>query len=112
FYRIERRQTVDTIAADTDTSWLAVAARSQLPDCLVSECSRARDHANIAWLVNVAGHDPNLASTRCDNPWAIRPDQPRFFTVDERFDAHHVHHRYSFRDANDQLNAGIDRFEN
>ena len=30
----------------------------------------------------------------------------------ERFDTHHVHHRYSFRDANDELNAGIDRFEN
>src|SRR5207244_10685430 len=56
--------------------------------------------------------EPDLASAGCDNPWAIRPDQPRFFAVHERFDPHHVHHRYSFRDANDQLNAGIDSFEN
>src|SRR6266516_1765299 len=74
--------------------------------------SGTRDHTNVTRLVNVAGHDPNLASTRCDNPWAIRPDESRFFATHERFDTHHVHDRYSFRNTNDELNTSIDSLEN
>src|SRR5437763_17171687 len=112
FDGVEMRDAVNWIAADADTSRLAITARSQLPDCLIGECSRTRDHTNITRLMNVAWHDPDLASARRNDAGTIRSDQFRFLAMHERFDTHHVHHRSSFRDANDQLKTGIDGFEN
>ena len=45
-------------------------------------------------------------------PGQFGPINRRVFSGHLRFHAHHVHHRNSFRDANDELDAGIDRFEN
>ena len=66
----------------------------------------------LTWLMNVAGHNPNLALTGCNDSRAIGPNQPRFFSMHERCDTHHVHHRNSFRDANYEFNSGINRFQN
>src|SRR5713101_3303776 len=112
FDRIEMRHPVDRIPANADTGRLAVAARRELPDCFVSECSGARDDANVAGLVNIPWHDTDFASTRSDDPRAIRSDQTRFLSAHLRFHTHHVHHRYPLRDANDDLDAGINSFKN
>ena len=112
FHRVEMRQTADRIAADANAGRLAMTARSQLPNRLVRERARARDHADAARLVNVTRHDPNLACAGSDDTRAIRADESRFAAVHLRLHTHHVHHRNSFRDTNHQLHAGIDCFEN
>ena len=61
--------------------------------------------------MNVAGHNSNFALPGCDDARTIRPNQARFLSAQERFHPHHVHHWNSFRDANYQLDSGIDRFK-
>ena len=62
--------------------------------------------------MNVARHDPDLARARRDDAGAIRPDQSAPLSRHLRFHAHHIHHWNAFRDADDQFDARIDRFQN
>src|SRR5574340_1101406 len=64
---LEAREAVDEVgavhrvAADADGGGLAEAERAQLLHRLVGERPRARDDADRARPVDVAGHDPDLA---------------------------------------------------
>ena len=59
---IEVRRAVDRVAADADAGGLADAAAGQLPDRLVGQRAAARDDADVALLVNVAGRDADAAA--------------------------------------------------
>ena len=54
---------------------------------------------------------PILHSPGRDDSRTVRSDQARFLAGHLRFDPHHVDHRDAFGDANDQLDPGIDRFQ-
>jgi hypothetical protein len=51
----------DRVAADADARRLADAEGRELTDGLVGERARARHDADAAGLVDVAGHDADLA---------------------------------------------------
>src|SRR5207302_7809317 len=70
--RIEVRQAADWIAADADASRLPEASHCQLPDGFVGQRPGTRDHADTARFMNVAGHDPDLACARRNDPRTIR----------------------------------------
>ena len=53
---------VDRIAADAHTGGLPDAAAGQLPDRLVGERAAARNDADVALLVNVAGSNADAAA--------------------------------------------------
>ena len=53
-----------------------------------------------------------LAFARRDHARAIRADQPGFPAPQGLFDLHHVIDRDAFRDADDQVQPGVGRFQN
>src|ERR1044071_8210839 len=106
------RQAANRITANPDTSRLTVTTRSELPDRFVGERAGTRDHADFSWLMNIPRHDADLAGAWSDDSRAIRADQSRWFAAHQRFDSHHVHHRDSFGDANNQFHPGIHGFKN
>ena len=72
---------VDRVAADADAGRLADAERGELADGLVGQRARARDDADVARLVDVAGHDADLALAGRDDAGAVRADQARLGTA-------------------------------
>ena len=62
-------------------------------------------------LVNVTGHDADLAFIRRDDAWAVRPDQAALGSFKRPFDLHHVHNRNAFGDADHQRHFRINRFQ-
>src|SRR5581483_3568313 len=110
-YAIDVRQPADGVATDPDTSRLAVAARGELPDRFVSKSPRARDHPDLARLMDVPGHDADLTGAWSNDPRAIRSDQSRLLCTHQRLYPHHVHHRNSLRDANHQFYPCIHGFK-
>ena len=111
FDDVQMRHAGDRIAADADAGALARAAAGQLPDRLVSERAAARDHADVAFFVNVTGRNADaaaavriLAFAGRDDAGTIRPDEPRRGVALHRaFHANHVARRNAFGDADDQF---------
>src|ERR1022692_5328900 len=99
------RGAVDRIAADPHAGGLAAAPAGQLPDRLIGQRSAARDDADAALFVNIAGRDPDAAAAlgtvafagRHD-AGAVRADQPGPLSLHRAPDPHHVVHRNAFRD--------------
>ena len=58
-------------AARTDAEGLAEADGGRLADGLVGQGAGARDDANVAGAVDVAGHDANLALVGLDDAGAV-----------------------------------------
>src|SRR5208337_4380741 len=88
FDDIQVRGAVHRVAADTDTGALAGAAGGDLPDRFIGQSPATRDHANVAFLVNVTGGDADaaaavgiLAFAGCDHAGTVRPDKPRRFSL-------------------------------
>src|ERR1700693_1201249 len=100
------------IAADADARRLAEAFDGGLEHRLVGERARARHDADLAALVDVAGHDADLALARRDHARAGRTDEPRLGARERALDFHHVEHRDALGDAHDQRHLGGDRLEN
>ncbi len=107
----EERCADDRIAADTDTSGLADAEAGELIDGFVSESAAAADYADVALLVDAAGHDADFAFPGRDDARAVGADQPRFVAIDYGGDAHHVDDRNALGDADDERNLGVGGFE-
>src|SRR5207244_12478178 len=80
FARTEMRHPVNRVPADADAGRLAIAARRQLPDCLIRERSGTRYDANTAGHVNVSWHDSDLAGAGSNDAGTIRADQSRVFS--------------------------------
>mmetsp|Transcript_24059 Transcript_24059/g.67777 ORF Transcript_24059/g.67777 Transcript_24059/m.67777 type:complete len:251 (+) Transcript_24059:301-1053(+) len=101
---------VERVTADTDACRLAQSSHGRLVDSFVRQGSAAADNSNLAWSVDVTGHDPDLALARLDNSWTVRPDQPRCrLAVQRMLHARHFLLRNSLRDGNDQRNFRLDR---
>src|SRR6185437_11701084 len=100
----------DRVAADADAGGLSDAEFRQLADRFVGERAGARHNADVAFEMNVAWHDADLAFARRNNARAVRSDEARGLCLEERPDFHHVDHRNTFGDADDERYAGIGRF--
>src|SRR5262249_49637997 len=61
-------------------------------------------------LVNIAGHDADLALAGRDDAWTIRPDQTARLFLEETHGLGHVEHRYPFGDGDDDGDAGVGSF--
>src|SRR5580700_349174 len=109
---VNKIEPVNRIAADADAARLAEPGGGRLRHRLVGQGARARDDADAASAMNVAGHDANLAFVGSDDPRAVRPDQRTLRAVERAFHPHHVEDRDTLGDAHHQLDARIYRFEN
>src|SRR5208282_5025740 len=72
---IEKRRSDDRVATDADAGGLADAKVRQLAHRFVGERAAAAYHAHVAFLVDAAGHDPDLALARGDDAGAVGADQ-------------------------------------
>mmetsp|Transcript_23747 Transcript_23747/g.70229 ORF Transcript_23747/g.70229 Transcript_23747/m.70229 type:complete len:424 (+) Transcript_23747:418-1689(+) len=120
--RVEEVCTVERVAADADDHRLAeplgevdlVVERRRLVHRLVRQRARARDDPDLSLLVDVAGHDADLARAsggvlRVDDARAVWPDQPRLRLAHQRFFyLDHVMLRHALRDADYQRDLGRD----
>ena len=108
---IEELRTVDRVATDADAGRLAEAGFGELVDGFVGEGAGARHDADFAGLVDEAGHDADLADAGGDDAGAVGADDGDIFALDGGFDFHHVEDGDAFGDDDDQLDAGVDRFD-
>ena len=97
---------------------LSVAAGRQLPDGLVGQGPRAGNHPDVALLVDVSGRNADTTATvgiwtltGSDQTWTVRTDQTCFRSADGLLHLDHVIDRNAFGDADDQIEAGVDAFE-
>ena len=105
---------LDRIAADADARRLAEPERRELARRLVGQRARARDDADVPGLVDVARHDADLALARRDDARAVRADQlhrRRRVRAERAPHLDHVQHRDALGDADDELDARVDRLE-
>ena len=95
----------------TQVVWPKTGIRG-LKHGFVGQRAGARNDADLAGLMNCAGHDADLAGAGRDDAGTVRPDQARIRARQRRAHLEHVQHRNAFGDADDQLDAGIGRFQN
>src|SRR5690606_24214231 len=97
---VDEVRPVDGIAADAHGRALADAEPGELADGLVGERAALGEDADAAGLVDVAGHDADLALTGRDDAGAVRTDEAgRRLTVEDAADVEHVHHGDALGDA-------------
>ncbi len=77
FQHVDMLGALDRVAADADAGRLAEAHVGGLLHRLVGQRARARHHADRAALVDMAGHDADLAGVGRDDAGAVRADQDR-----------------------------------
>src|SRR6056297_606201 len=111
FQHVDMLGPLDRVAADADAGGLAKAHIGGLLDRLVGERARARHDADLATLVDMAGHDADLAGVRRDDAGAVGADQLGVRGFQRALDAHHVQNRDTFGDADDHFHLGVDRLE-
>ena len=73
---VDEAGAVDRVAADADAGALADAQVRELPDAFIGKRPRPADDPDAARLVDIAGHDADLALAGRDDARAIRADQP------------------------------------
>src|SRR5437667_11005802 len=78
---VEKCRANDGIAADANARGLADAELRQLMDGFVGERAAAADDANVALLVDAAGHDADFAFPRGDDARTIRADEARLLEI-------------------------------
>mmetsp|Transcript_4922 Transcript_4922/g.10845 ORF Transcript_4922/g.10845 Transcript_4922/m.10845 type:complete len:344 (+) Transcript_4922:27-1058(+) len=104
---------VERVTSNPDASSLAEPRHSGLVDRFVGQGARARYDTDLALLVNVSRHDPNLALTRLDNSRAVRPNEPGGGLGHERLlHSDHVLLGDPLSDAHHQWNLRIQRLKN
>src|SRR5262249_5448631 len=89
FEKIDVAGADDGIAADADAGALAVVALGKLRHDFISERAAARDHADLAGLVDVAGHDADLGLAGRDEAGAIGADHTHAAAFHFPINAHH-----------------------
>src|SRR5690348_6958428 len=119
FDDVEVGGAINGIAADADAGGLADAAAGELPNGLVGQSAATRDDADVALFMDVARGDADAAApegifarTGGDDAGAIGSDEARGLAVHGAFDLHHVVDGDPLGDANDEVQAGVDAFEN
>ena len=118
FNDLEMRCSIDRVAADADARGLPCPAAGELPDCFVGERAAARDDADVALLVNVAGRDADaatavriLAFAGRHDAGTIRADEARLTAFHRALHLDHVVDRNALGDANDQVQPAVNRFK-
>ena len=103
------------VSTDAHAGRLTEAKRRQLMHAFIRQRARARHHTDIASLVNVAGHNPNLALIRSNHAGTVRPNQPRpvrpRLRIQNPADSDHIHDRNSLGDTDHELDSSGDGFE-
>ena len=110
---VEEAAAVDRVTADAHAGGHADAQRLHLRGGLVAQRARARDDADIARQVDVAGHDAQHCLAGADDAGAVGADHggAHFLAVAAQvaLDAHHVLGRDAVGDDADELQAGVGR---
>jgi len=100
---------VEGITADTDAKSLAESGLSCLVDGFVSQSTRSGDNTDLSSLMDVAGHDTDLALLRRDDTGAVGADESGLVLLDEsRLDTDHILGGDTFSNANGKRNFGFD----
>lgn len=101
---------VEGVAADAHAQRLAQTDLGGLVHGLVGEGARPRHDSDAAPLVDVAGHDADLAALRGDDAGAVGADQTALALTQQRvFDADHVVLGDALSDAHNQSHLGLHR---
>src|SRR5262245_1841395 len=101
---------VHRIAADADAGRLPQPALGELMDDLVGQRAAARDHAHVANLVDVTGHDADFGLAGRDQARAVGADEPARSPGEEGLHPYHVRHRHPLGDAYDERHARVRGF--
>ena len=88
-----------------------MAAAGELPHGFVGERAGAGDDADLAGVVDVAGHDADFALAGGDDAGAVRADEARGAFLERGLDLHHVEDGDAFGDADDEFDPGVHGFE-
>ena len=113
FQAVDEVSAVERITTNTDDGGLTEAVGGGLVDGFVGEGTGTRDNTNLTLLVNIAGHDTDLALTRLDDTRTVGTDQARLgLALHDVLHAEHIMLRNTFGDTNDQGNFSSDSFEN
>ncbi|SPO56510.1 exported protein of unknown function [Pseudomonas sp. JV551A1] len=114
---LEQLQDVDEVGArdrvttDADAGRLAEAGVGGLLHSFVGQGAGTRNDTDLAWQVDMAWHDADLALARGDDTWAVRADQGHAQLVALDLGIQHVQGRNAFGDAHDQLDAAEGSFQ-
>ena len=104
---VDEIQAAHRVAADAYATRLAKPAGRSLVHYFVSKGAGTGNNAYAAGLVDETGHDAQLAFPGRDHTGAIRTDQPAIVRLQRRLYPHHVEHRNSLGNTDDQANARI-----
>src|SRR5690348_3039921 len=103
---VDEVHAIDRIAADADHRGLAEADVGGLEHGFIRQRARARHDRDLAGLVDVAGHDADLAFAGRDDAGAVGANQHGFGIILQHvLDTQHVQHRDAFGDRDDHLDA-------
>ncbi len=102
---------VDRIAADADAGGLTQVHRRGLRHGLVGQGPGAGYDTHAPRLVDVSGHDADLALAGGDDTGAVGSDQTGFGTAEHPLHLDHIRYRNALRDADHQRDLGIDRLQ-
>ena len=102
---------MDRVAADSHRGGLSHAQLGDLVDRLVGERPRAADDSDAALLVDVPGHDPDLAFPGRDDPGTVGADEARRLALERALDLHHVVDGNALGDADDERDLRRGRLE-
>lgn len=82
---------IEGITTDADTKSLAESGLGSLVDGFVGKSARSGDNTDLSALVDVTGHDTDLALLRRDDTRAVGTDESGLVLLDEsRFDTNHI----------------------
>ena len=81
----------------------------QLVADLVRQRARARDEADVARGEDLRGDDPDVRLAGRERARAVRPEQPDAPRADVGVDAEHLVRGDALGDADDRVDAGVDR---
>src|SRR5713226_1052530 len=100
---------VHRIAADAHARGLAAPALGELVHHLVGERAAAGDDTHVAFLVDVARHDPDLGLAGRDEARAVGADEPALGAAEEGLHAHHVRDRHALGNTDDERHPRVRR---
>ncbi len=105
---VDEVSAVERITTDADASALAKTNGGGLVHGLISEGTRAGDDTNAAGLVDVGGHDTDLAFAGLDDAGAVRSDEAGLVLANEAvLHKDHVGLGDTFSDADNEGNLSI-----
>ena len=118
FDDVEVRGAINGIAANADARGLADVLRGELKDGLVGERAGTGDDADVAVFVNVARGDADAAAAGGifagagrDDAGAVGPEETGLAAGHGALDADHVTHGDALGDGDDEIEAGVNAFE-